>query len=168
LAGEAEILRCVTFAVQAEEVFSVVGPSGAGKSILLRTINRLVESTAGNIFLDGASIEEINPLELRRRIGMVPDRHRQRLTTLLGLVNDPKNKRNEKGYKHRPEQQHEQHAEEATAHHAAANHRSHAAHHAASTESRDEQQDGDRSGQGSKEYLQAVAHGLLTPSYLLV
>jgi ABC-type methionine transport system ATPase subunit len=71
LAGEAEILRGVTFAVQAGEVFSVVGPSGAGKSTLLRTINRLVESTAGNIFLDGGPIEEINPLELRRRIGMV-------------------------------------------------------------------------------------------------
>ena len=71
MAGEAEILRGVTFAVQAGEVFSVVGPSGAGKSTLLRTINRLVESTAGNIFLDGAPIEEINPLELRRRIGMV-------------------------------------------------------------------------------------------------
>jgi ABC-type methionine transport system ATPase subunit len=71
LAGKAEILRGVTFAVQAGEVFSVVGPSGAGKSTLLRTINRLVESTAGNIFLDGAPIEEINPLELRRRIGMV-------------------------------------------------------------------------------------------------
>jgi ABC-type methionine transport system ATPase subunit len=71
LAGEAEILRGVTFAVQAGEVFSVVGPSGAGKSTLLRTINRLVEASAGNIFLDGAPIEEINPLELRRRIGMV-------------------------------------------------------------------------------------------------
>lgn len=71
MAGEAEILRGVTFAVQAGEVFSVVGPSGAGKSTLLRTINRLVESTAGNIFLDGVPIEEINPLKLRRRIGMV-------------------------------------------------------------------------------------------------
>ena len=71
MAGEAEILRGVTFAVQVGEVFSVVGPSGAGKSTLLRTINRLLEPTAGNIFLDGAPIEEINPLELRRRIGMV-------------------------------------------------------------------------------------------------
>jgi putative ABC transport system ATP-binding protein len=71
LAGEAEILRGVTFAVQAGEVFSVVGPSGAGKSTLLRTINRLLEPTAGNIFLDGVPIEEIDPLELRRRIGMV-------------------------------------------------------------------------------------------------
>lgn len=71
MAGEAEILRGVTFAVQAGEVFSVVGPSGAGKSTLLRTINRLLEPTAGNIFLDGAPIEGIDPLELRRRIGMV-------------------------------------------------------------------------------------------------
>ena len=71
MAGEAEILRGVTFAVQAGEVFSVVGPSRAGKSTLLRTINRLLEPTAGNIFLDGAPIEEIDPLELRRRIGMV-------------------------------------------------------------------------------------------------
>ena len=61
----------MTFAVQAGEVFSVVGPSAAGKSTLLRTINRLLEPTAGNIFLDGAPIEEIDPLELRRRIGMV-------------------------------------------------------------------------------------------------
>src|SRR5918994_5383849 len=83
------------------------------------------------------------------------------LTTLLGLVNDPENQRNEKGYKHRPEQQHEQYAEETTAHHGATHHRAHAAHHAASTEDRDEQQDDNRPDKSSKEYLQAVAHDLL-------
>src|SRR5215207_2224644 len=66
------------------------------------------------------------------------------LTTLLGLVNDPENQRNEKGYKHRPERQREQYAEEATAHHAAAHHRAHTAHHPASTECRNEQQYDDR------------------------
>jgi ABC-type methionine transport system ATPase subunit len=69
--GEAEILRGVSFAVRAEEVFSVVGPSGAGKSTLLRTINRLVEPTAGEVILDGTPTREIQPLELRRRVGMV-------------------------------------------------------------------------------------------------
>src|SRR5215207_10009492 len=78
------------------------------------------------------------------------------LTTLLGLVNDPENQRNEKGYKHRPEQQREQYAKEATAHHPA------------STECRNEQQYDDRPDQSSKEYLQAVAHGLLTPPFLSV
>src|SRR5215208_2356529 len=82
--------------------------------------------------------------------------------------NDPENNRNEKGYKNRQEQQREQYAEQATAHHAAAHHRAHAAHHAASTESRNEQQYDDRPDQSSKEYLQAVAHGLLTPPFLLV
>src|SRR5215208_5552888 len=90
------------------------------------------------------------------------------LTTLLGLVNDPENQRNEKGYKHRPEQQREQYAEEATAHHGAAHHRAHTAHHPASTECRNEQQYDDRPNQSSKEYLQAVAHGLLTPPFLSV
>src|SRR5215208_1850951 len=82
--------------------------------------------------------------------------------------NDPENNRNEKGYKNRQEQQREQYAEQATAHHAAAHHRAHAAHHAASTESRNEQQYDDRPDQSSKEYLQAVAHGLLTLLFLLV
>jgi putative ABC transport system ATP-binding protein len=61
----------VTFAVRPGEVFSVVGPSGAGKSTLLRTINRLVEPTAGEIVLDGTSTKEMHPLRLRRRVGMV-------------------------------------------------------------------------------------------------
>ena len=69
--GEVEILKGITATVGAGEVVSIVGPSGAGKSTLLRTINRLVELTAGEIFLDGAATSEMNPLELRRRVGMV-------------------------------------------------------------------------------------------------
>jgi UDP-glucose/iron transport system ATP-binding protein len=69
--GQAEILRGVTAAVDEGEVVSIVGPSGAGKSTLLRTINRLVEPTAGEIFLDGIATVEMDPLELRRRVGMV-------------------------------------------------------------------------------------------------
>jgi putative ABC transport system ATP-binding protein len=69
--GQTEILKGVTAKIVEGEVFSIVGPSGAGKSTLLRTINRLVEPTAGEIFLDGTPTREINPLELRRRVGMV-------------------------------------------------------------------------------------------------
>ena len=69
--GRAEILKGVSATVDKGEVVSIVGPSGAGKSTLLRTINRLVEPTAGEIFLDGTPTREMNPLELRRRVGMV-------------------------------------------------------------------------------------------------
>ena len=69
--GGVKILKGVTANVGTGEVVSIVGPSGAGKSTLLRTINRLVEPTEGEIFLDGAATSEMNPLELRRRVGMV-------------------------------------------------------------------------------------------------
>src|ERR687886_825645 len=69
--GRVEILKGVTAIIGEGEVVSIVGPSGAGKSTLLRTINRLVEPTAGEIFLDGAPTGEMDPLELRRRVGMV-------------------------------------------------------------------------------------------------
>ena len=69
--GSFKALTDVSIDVQANKVTALIGPSGCGKSTMLRTINRLLEPTAGNIFLDGAPIEEIDPLELRRRIGMV-------------------------------------------------------------------------------------------------
>jgi putative ABC transport system ATP-binding protein len=52
-------------------ITAVVGPSGTGKSTLLRTINRLVEPTAGEIYLDGEPTSRMDPLKLRRRVGMV-------------------------------------------------------------------------------------------------
>jgi ABC-type multidrug transport system fused ATPase/permease subunit len=52
-------------------ITAVVGPSGAGKSTLLRSINRLIEPTAGEIYLDGEPTSGMDPLQLRRRVGMV-------------------------------------------------------------------------------------------------
>jgi len=53
------------------EVTAVVGPSGAGKSTLLRAINRLIEPCSGEVYLDGEPTSNLDPLELRRRVGMV-------------------------------------------------------------------------------------------------
>jgi ABC-type methionine transport system ATPase subunit len=70
-AGGAEILAGVDVLVPAGEVTAVVGPSGAGKSTLLRAINRLIELSSGEVYLDGESTGSLDPLELRRRVGMV-------------------------------------------------------------------------------------------------
>ncbi len=53
------------------ELVTLVGPSGCGKSTTLKMINRLIEPTAGRIELDGKDVTNINPVELRRRIGYV-------------------------------------------------------------------------------------------------
>ncbi len=61
----------MSFTAGAGEIVSIVGPSGAGKSTLLRVINRLLEPAAGEIFLDGVSTKEMDPLKLRRRVGIL-------------------------------------------------------------------------------------------------
>lgn len=70
-ADDAEILEGVEAMARDGLVTAVVGPSGAGKSTLLRTMNRLIEPSAGEIFLDGSPTSAMDPLELRRRVGMV-------------------------------------------------------------------------------------------------
>ncbi|MEJ7816360.1 MAG: phosphate ABC transporter ATP-binding protein [Rubrobacter sp.] len=67
----AEVLKGVDARVPEGEVTAVVGPSGAGKSTLLRTINRLIEPSAGEIYLNESPTSGMDPLVLRRRIGMV-------------------------------------------------------------------------------------------------
>lgn len=57
--------------VAAGELTVFLGPSGCGKSTLLRTINRLIEPTAGTIELDGTDITALDPVTLRRGIGYV-------------------------------------------------------------------------------------------------
>jgi ABC-type methionine transport system ATPase subunit len=69
--GGVEILKGVDATVPNGGISAVVGPSGAGKSTLLRAVNRLIEPTSGEVYLDGHPTGRLNPLELRRRVGMV-------------------------------------------------------------------------------------------------
>jgi putative ABC transport system ATP-binding protein len=62
----------------------VSGPSGAGKTALLRLCNRLEVPDAGTVRYRGQLLDELNPLDLRRRVGMVF----QRPTHFPGSVAD--------------------------------------------------------------------------------
>jgi osmoprotectant transport system ATP-binding protein len=50
---------------------ALVGASGSGKSTLLKTVNRLVEPSAGRVLLDGVEVAAMPATALRRRIGYV-------------------------------------------------------------------------------------------------
>ncbi|SEA18200.1 putative ABC transport system ATP-binding protein [Haloplanus vescus] len=66
------ILDGVSLDVGSGETMAIVGPSGAGKSSLLRLLNRLDEPTGGTVHLDGTDYRTIDPQELRKRVGLVP------------------------------------------------------------------------------------------------
>ncbi|WP_043835527.1 ABC transporter ATP-binding protein [Muricoccus aerilatus] len=69
--GTLEALRGVSFEVPAGALCVLLGESGSGKSTLLRTVNRLIEPTAGRVLLDGRDVAGIDPQALRRGIGYV-------------------------------------------------------------------------------------------------
>ncbi|MCH8156533.1 MAG: phosphonate ABC transporter ATP-binding protein [Nitrospinae bacterium] len=67
-------IKEVSFAVKPGEFVVVLGKSGSGKSTLFRCINRLVEPSGGQVYLDGREITGAGPADLRalrRRIGMI-------------------------------------------------------------------------------------------------
>jgi len=69
-----EVLKGISFNVDAEDFFGIIGPSGAGKSTLIRCINRLIDPTSGSIRLDGTDVLALGARDLRllrRHIGMI-------------------------------------------------------------------------------------------------
>lgn len=78
------ILDQVTASIPAAGITVVSGPSGAGKTTLLRLCNRLEIPDAGVVSYRGQPLDELDPLALRRRVGMVF----QRPTPFPGTVAD--------------------------------------------------------------------------------
>ena len=76
--GQDQALQSVDLRIPSQQVTAIIGPSGCGKSTFLRCVNRmndLVDAATieGELLLDGTDIygDDIDPVALRRRIGMV-------------------------------------------------------------------------------------------------
>ena len=71
--GTHEVLKDISFSVQAGEVVTIIGSSGSGKSTLLRCVNLLEKPTSGEILYNGKNIldEDTNIYEYRTHLGMV-------------------------------------------------------------------------------------------------
>ena len=70
--------------VPRDGVTALIGPSGSGKSTLLRCCNRLEVPTAGRVLYGGEDVATLDPLKLRRKVGMVF----QRPTPFPGTVRE--------------------------------------------------------------------------------
>ena len=67
-----EVIRGINLKVESNQLTAFVGPSGSGKSTLLRLISRLYEKSAGEILIDGQSIDQVRLASLRSQIAFVP------------------------------------------------------------------------------------------------
>uniref|UniRef100_UPI0037E7D0AE ATP-binding cassette sub-family B member 6 n=1 Tax=Semicossyphus pulcher TaxID=241346 RepID=UPI0037E7D0AE len=68
----AEVLRDVSFTVEAGQTVALVGPSGSGKSSILRLLFRFYDLQSGSIRVDGQDISTVRQSSLRSYIGVVP------------------------------------------------------------------------------------------------
>ena len=76
--GDFLAIKDVHLKIETNKITAIIGPSGCGKSTMLRAFNRMNElvptaHTAGQVLYHGQNIyaEDIDPVEVRRRIGMV-------------------------------------------------------------------------------------------------
>lgn len=69
---DAAALSHVSFVVKPGEKIALVGPSGSGKTTLINLIPRFYQLTTGCIRIDGRDIRELNLIDLRSQIGIVP------------------------------------------------------------------------------------------------
>lgn len=69
--GEKSVLEDVNIKIKDGEFMVLVGPSGSGKTTMLKMINRLLEPTDGNIYMDDKRIKDYNQRDLRLSTGYV-------------------------------------------------------------------------------------------------
>jgi len=76
--GNFEAVKDVDLKIEKQKITAIIGPSGCGKSTLLRAFNRMndfvvTSHVKGEILMHGTNLysKEIDPVEVRRRIGMV-------------------------------------------------------------------------------------------------
>src|SRR5258708_20609015 len=74
--GATRAVKDISLSVEPRSVLAIIGPSGCGKSTFVRCLNRMHELTPGarsegRVLLDGEDVYQVDPVYLRRRVGMV-------------------------------------------------------------------------------------------------
>ena len=66
-----EVLKDVSFTIGEGKLVAIIGESGCGKTTLLKMINCLIRPKRGTIYIKGESIQSLDVIELRRKMGYV-------------------------------------------------------------------------------------------------
>jgi len=72
--AELPVLSGITCTAAPGELTAVIGSTGAGKTTLVNLLGRLFDATGGAVVLDGVDVRELADADLRRRVGLVPQK----------------------------------------------------------------------------------------------
>lgn len=70
-----DVIKGISFSINAGETLGIVGPTGSGKSTLIRQLLREFNVTSGNIYIDGVDIKNFYIGDVRNLVGYVPQNH---------------------------------------------------------------------------------------------
>ena len=82
--SEQKVLQGISFRIKAGEKVGIIGRIGSGKTTLEKLILGLYQPSEGAVFIDGVDARQIDPAELRRAIGFVP----QDITLFYGSLKE--------------------------------------------------------------------------------
>ncbi len=66
-----DVLDIQNLQIDACRISAIVGPSGGGKTTLLRILNRMTTPDSGRVLFFGEPVEEMDPVQLRRKVTML-------------------------------------------------------------------------------------------------
>lgn len=69
-----EILSNITFKAMPGQTIGIIGGTGSGKSSLVNLIPRFYDVQNGSVEVDGGNVKTLNPVSIRKHIGMVPQK----------------------------------------------------------------------------------------------
>ncbi|MEM7045747.1 MAG: ATP-binding cassette domain-containing protein, partial [Pseudomonadota bacterium] len=69
---ERDVLHGMDLSVKPGETVALVGPSGAGKTTIFQLLMRFYDPAAGRLTFDGVDVKTVDPVDLRKKIGLVP------------------------------------------------------------------------------------------------
>lgn len=75
--GDNVVIDGISFELEKGSLISVLGPNGSGKSTLIRTVCGMMKPWSGSLSVDGKDISDMEPKELSRNLGYVPQRYMQ-------------------------------------------------------------------------------------------
>lgn len=69
-----EVLSNITFKAMPGQTIGIIGGTGSGKSSLVNLIPRFYDVQNGSVEVDGGNVKTLNPVSIRKHIGMVPQK----------------------------------------------------------------------------------------------